>query len=157
MKLDAIDGKILELLQDDGRMTNAALAMAAGISAPAMLERIRRLEKERVILRYAALVDPARLDCGTLAFVKVSLSMHRLKNLERFTSRIQKLEQVMECHLITGEGDFLLKVAVKDMKAYEDFVFHTLSRLPGVDKVDTAFVIRTVKQKTRIPYHRKEG
>jgi Lrp/AsnC family leucine-responsive transcriptional regulator len=138
MKPDSIDEKILDLLQDDGRMTNAALAKAAGISAPAMLERIRRLEKEGIILRYAALVDPAKLNCGTFALVTVSLSMHRLKQLDRFTSRIQALEEVLECHLISGQGDFLLKVAVRDMKAYERFVF------------------RTIKQKTRIPYHGEE-
>lgn len=147
---DRIDRKILNLLQDNGRITNAKLAQEVGLSPPPMLERVKKLEKNGIIKKYVALVDPRKVDRGTIAFVEVSLRLHRQDAIEEFVTEIQKFPEVLECHHITGEEDYLLKVAVKDIEEYERFLRLKLTGFSGISKLKTYFVLRTLKQETKI-------
>jgi len=156
MNLDKIDRKILNILQSDGRITNAQLAAEVGISPSGMLERVRRLEQAGVIEKFVALLNPEKAGRGTMAVVTVSLAMHRLHAIDRFTEEINKLEEVLECYHITGEDDFLLRVAVENIQEYEHFVLHKLTRIKGVNKINTSFILSTVKYDTQFHLHDME-
>lgn len=150
MKLDEIDRKILDILQTDANITNAQLASQLGISPPGMLERVKRLENSGVIKRYVAIVDPEKLNKGTLAFIQVSLTVHQLASIEGFRESINNLEEVLECYHVAGEEDFMLKIAVKDIQEYERFVLYKLTPIKGISKINTKFVLSTFKYNTRI-------
>ena len=149
--LDDIDRQILRLLQADGRMTNAALADAVGLTATPMLARIKKLEQAGVIQRYAAIVDRQAVGCGTLAIVEVKLSEHRLATHNRFIEVVAEFPEVLELHHVAGEEDFVLKVVVPDIEQYEHFLLHRLNRVQGIDRVKTTFVLSTKKAETAIP------
>jgi Lrp/AsnC family leucine-responsive transcriptional regulator len=149
--LDHIDLKILDLLQDNGRITNARLAKEVGLSPPPMLERVRKLEKNGVIQKYVALVNPKKLDRGTVAFVAVSLRLHRQDAIQEFVAEIQKIPEILECYHIAGEEDYLLKIAIKDIAEYEKFLREKLTQFSGISKIRTYFILRTLKQETKIP------
>ncbi|MFO0634044.1 MAG: Lrp/AsnC family transcriptional regulator [Nannocystaceae bacterium] len=149
--LDAVDREVLRLLQHNGRMTNAALAEAVGLTPTPMLARIKKLEQRGVITKYVAIADAAALDRATTAFVSVKLAAHRLATHEAFLAAVTKLPEVLECHHIAGEDDFLLKVVVRDIREYEHFLLHRLSRISGIDRVQTTFVLSTAKNETAIP------
>jgi Lrp/AsnC family leucine-responsive transcriptional regulator len=149
--LDQIDRKILDILQEHGRITNAQLAKEAGISPPPMLDRVRKLEKNGYIRKYVALVDPRKLNRGTMAFVEIALSLHRQDAIQEFVEEIQKIPEVLECYHLTGETDYLLKIAIKDMDAYEQFLLQKLTRFSGISKIKTSFILNTLKQETKIP------
>ncbi|QQS36676.1 MAG: Lrp/AsnC family transcriptional regulator [Ignavibacteriales bacterium] len=151
MKIDKIDKRILEILQSDAYITNVELASRVGISPPAMLERVKRLEKSSVIKKYVALVDNNKIGKGTIALVSVSLTAHQLSSIDSFTAAIEKLDDVLECHHVSGDHDFLLKVCVKDIQAYEKFILEKLTRIKGVDRIKTTFVLSSVKNSTKIP------
>lgn len=150
MKLDTLDLKIVDILQSNGRITNSQLASEVGISPPAMLERVKRLENAGVIRQYVALVEPRFLGKEVFALVSITLAMHQLQSIDEFTQQILDLEEVLECHHVTGEDDFVLKIAVKNISAYEDLVLHKLTRIPGVSKMKTSIVLSTFKQETKI-------
>jgi Lrp/AsnC family leucine-responsive transcriptional regulator len=149
--LDNADKKILNILQANGRITNSQLAKEVGLSPPPMLERVRKLEKNGIIKKYVALVDPKKLDRGTIAFVAVSLRFHRQDAIQEFVTEIQKIPEVLECHHITGEEDYLLKVVIKDISEYERFLLEKLTRFSGISKIKTSFILSTLKQETKIP------
>lgn len=149
--LDDVDREVLRLLQGNGRMTNAALAEAVGLTPTPMLARIKKLELRGVIMKYVALVDPAALDRSTMAFVSVMLTAHKRETHEAFLAAITQFPEVLECHHIAGEDDFLLKVVLKDIRAYEQFLLHRLSRIGGIDRVRTTFVLSSAKNETAIP------
>ena len=150
-KLDHIDKEILNILQENGRITNTELASRVGMSPPPMLERVKKLEKRGIITKYVALIDPDTIDKGTMALVSVSLDRHRIKSIDQFTHAIEKLPEVMECYHITGEDDYLLKVAVKDIHEYENFILKKLTKLPALSKIKTSFILSTVKYETKFP------
>jgi len=150
MKLDNIDKKILDILQDDARITNLELAKRIGISPPATLERVKRLEKNGVIKKYVALVDPAKVSKGTFALVSVALMIHQIPSIDSFTKQINKLDEVLECYHITGSDDFMLKIAVENIEQYEKFILNKLTKIKGVSKVTTNIVLSTVKFNTKI-------
>jgi Lrp/AsnC family transcriptional regulator, leucine-responsive regulatory protein len=150
-KLDHIDNKILDILQKNGRITNAELAKRIGMSPPPMLERVRKLEKKGIIRKYVALIDPDAVGKGTIAFVAVSLDRHLIKSIGQFTRSIERLPEVMECYHITGEDDYLLKVAVRDIHEYEDFILKKLTKFPALSKIKTSFVLSTIKHETKLP------
>jgi Lrp/AsnC family leucine-responsive transcriptional regulator len=150
MRLDGVDKKILDVLQSDAYITNVELASKLGISPPAMLERVKRLEKNGVIKGYVALVDPEKVGKPTFALVSVSLAVHQLTSIEIFAREINKLPEVLECHHVTGAGDFILKVALENIQKYEKFVLEKLTRINGVDKITTMFILSTIKQTTKI-------
>jgi Lrp/AsnC family leucine-responsive transcriptional regulator len=150
MKLDNTDKKILEILQDDARITNLELANRIGISPPATLERVKRLENNGVIKKYVALVDPAKVSKGTFALVSVALMIHQIPSIDSFTKHINKLDEVLECYHITGSDDFMLKIAVENIEQYEKFILNKLTKIKGVSKVTTNIVLSTVKFNTKI-------
>ncbi len=150
MTFDQTDQKILTILQQDGRITNAKLAKEIGISPPAMLERVRRLESSGVIDRYVALLDREKAGFGLLAIIIVKLSLHQISSLQKIKENLTELEEVLECFQLTGDVDFLLKVAIKDMNAYTGFVNNKLSGIPGIQNIKTSFVLDVVKCNTQL-------
>jgi Lrp/AsnC family transcriptional regulator, leucine-responsive regulatory protein len=150
MTLDIIDRKILTILQQDGRITNAKLASEVGLSPPAVLERVRRLEASGVIDRYVAILDRAQAGFTIQTIVMVCLSHHQISSLETVKERLTRMDEVLEVHQLTGEVDFLLKVAVKDMAGYTDFVNNKLSGIPGIQNVKTSFILATLKNNTAL-------
>lgn len=150
MNLDKIDLKILELLQSNSNITNAQLAVDVGISPPASLERVKRLEKSGIISRYVAILNPNKVGMGTLAFVAVSLAKHGRATVQHFTTEIKKFPQVLECYHIAGDHDFMLKVLASNIKSYEDFMLSKLTTIKGIDKIRTSFVLSTMKFNTKI-------
>lgn len=150
MKIDSIDKQILTILQQDAQITNVELAKKVGISPPSMLERVKRLEKNEIIKRYVAIVDPMKVSKGVFAMVSVSLSAHQLSSIDQFTRIIKKLDEVLECYHVAGEEDFILKVAVSSIEEYEKFILGKLTKINGVNKINTKFVLSTVKYNTKI-------
>jgi DNA-binding Lrp family transcriptional regulator len=146
--MDATDIKILDILQRDGRITNSALAKQIHISPPPTLERVKKLEKGGVIRKYVALLDPIRVGCGTQMFVEVSLRGHTRESVTRFIEASRQIDEIMECHHVTGSCDFLLKIAVRDIPAYEELVLHKLTTLPDVANLRTMVVLSTFKDET---------
>jgi DNA-binding Lrp family transcriptional regulator len=151
MKLDPVDQKILELLQANGRMTNAELARQIHMSPSPTLERVKKLERKGYIRKYVALVDPEKVGIKCFTYVEVTLVRHGKEAVQRFMNSITRLSEVLECHHITGDADFLLKVVTRDIPAYEDFILHTLTALPDVQHLKTLVVLSTLKQETQIP------
>ncbi|MFH1852346.1 MAG: Lrp/AsnC family transcriptional regulator [Candidatus Neomarinimicrobiota bacterium] len=148
--LDQIDYKIIAILQEDGRITNAELAKQVGRSPPPVLERVKKLERNGYIDKYVALVNPRKLGVSCFTYVEVTMVRHGSEALKRVTSAITNMEEVLECHHITGEADFLLKVATRDIPAYEQFIINKLTALPDVQNLKTLVVLSTIKQETRI-------
>jgi DNA-binding Lrp family transcriptional regulator len=144
-ELDAIDCQIIALLQNDGRMTNAALADAVGLTPTPMLQRIRKLEQSGVIQRYTAVVDAAKVGRPVLAFVHVTLKNHGMQNHNKLVAIANALPQVLECHHIAGEEDFLLKVCVKDIAELEQLLLRDLSASGIVGRVNTTLVLSSSK------------
>lgn len=149
--LDETDVQILHLMQTDGRITNAELAKRVGLSPPSVLQRVRALEKAGLIRGYVALLDPERLGLKITALVMISLSLHQEQPIERFRRSIQDIAEITECYHVSGDFDFLLKVVVRDMRAYEVFLREKLSKIKGIGKISTNFVLATTKQTTQIP------
>lgn len=150
MKIDSIDKQILTILQQDAQITNVELAKKIGISPPSMLERVKRLEKSGIIKRYVAIVDPMKVSKGVFAMVSVSLSAHQLSSVDQFTKNIKKLDEILECYHVAGEEDFILKVAVSSIEEYEKFILSKLTKINGVNKINTRFVLSTTKYNTKI-------
>jgi Lrp/AsnC family leucine-responsive transcriptional regulator len=148
MKLDETDIKILRILQRDGRITNSALAKEINISPPPTSERVKKLENSGLIRKYVALLDPRAVGIGTHTFVEVKLAAHGREAVFEFLEAIQRLDEVMECHHVTGDADFLLKIAVRDIAAYENLVLHELTQLPHVGNLTTMVVLSTFKNET---------
>ena len=151
MKLDQTDIHILEILQENGRITNTLLAEKIGISPPSMLERVRKLERAGIIEKYVALVDRKKIGYGLLAIVIVSLSLHQVSSLKKVIEQLAELKEVQECYQLTGDVDFLLKVAIADMDSYTDFVNNKLSGIPGIQNIKTSFVLSCIKSNTSYP------
>ncbi|HDL19517.1 MAG TPA: Lrp/AsnC family transcriptional regulator [Bacteroidetes bacterium] len=150
MKIDKTDRKILRILQANGRITNSDLAKKIGISPPPILERVKKLEKNRVIKKYAALIDPQSIGIETFTFVEVILSRHGKDVVTLFIQAIQEIDEIMECHHVTGDADFLLKIAVKNIPAYENLVLHKLTELPDIQHLKTMVILSTPKNKTEL-------
>ncbi|MEZ0327672.1 MAG: Lrp/AsnC family transcriptional regulator [Fimbriimonas sp.] len=149
--LDEVDIQLLSLLQEDGRITNADLAKKVGLSPPSVLQRVRTLEKLGLIREYAALLDYERLGLRITALAMVSLSLHQEQPIERFRKAVQGIPEILECYHVSGEFDFLLKIVVKDIRAYEQLVRERLSKIKGIGQIKTSFVLATSKYTTRIP------
>lgn len=149
--LDAVDSAILVALQEDASLSNVRLAEKVGLSPAATLSRVRNLEKDGVIEGYAIRVNQEKIGFGLLFFVSVQLSSHDVDLVEKFRIAIRELPEVIECHFVTGGSDYLLKVAVKDRAALEDFLVKKLTPLPGVDRMQTSLVLNEVKKGTILP------
>ena len=149
--LDAIDRRILTELQADARISNAALAEAVGLSPSPCLRRVRALEAAGVIRRYAALLEPAEVGLPISVFVQVTLERQIDRALETFETAIQDRPEVMECYLMTGDADYLLRVVVSDLNAYERFLKEHLTRVSGVASIKSSFALNQVKYSTALP------
>lgn len=151
MKLDETDYKILEVLQQDGRITNSKLSSLIGISPPATLERVRRLETSGVISRYTALVDREKIGLGAMAIVSVSLAAHKLTSVDGIKEKLLEFDEVLECHQVSGKDDFILKVALESIKSYSEFAMTKLASIPGIQNFNSSFVLATIKNSTCFP------
>jgi len=145
MNLDRVDKLILSIIRDEGRITNSELARRVGLSAAPTLERVKKLERKGVIKGYQAKLDPAKIGLGVETFVEVILSRHKKDNIIEFMTAVKKIPDITGCYHITGKADFMLKVSVESIKAYEEFLLHTLSTLPGLQHVETMIIMRNVK------------
>ncbi len=141
MKLDNTDIRILEILQQDGRITTKALADQLNLSTTPVFERVKRLEREGIIKQYAALLDNRKLDLILTVFISISLTKHSRSYLEKFVKEINQYPEVMECYHIAGNFDFLLKVVAKNMEVYETFILTKLSTIANLGQVQSSFVL----------------
>lgn len=151
VKLDRIDRRILHDLQADGRMTNVELARRAGISAPPCLRRVRALEKAGLIKGYHAEINAEALGFPVTVFAQVGLSSQAEADLRSFETLVGTYPEVRECHMLTGEADFLLKVVASDWDAYQRFLSAKLTSAPNVNHVKSALVFRSSKQEPGVP------
>lgn len=149
--LDATDRRILTLLQRDGRITNADLSERVNLSASACHRRVQRLEKTGFIRGYVALVDPRRVGRQTTVFVEITLSGQADEVLDAFEREVARIPDVLECHLMTGAFDYLLKVVAADTEDFARIHRRFLARLPGVAQMRSSFALRTVRQTTALP------
>jgi Lrp/AsnC family leucine-responsive transcriptional regulator len=151
IKLDEIDRKIVSELQRSSKITNATLAERVGISPPSTLERVRKLEANGVIEGYVAIVNPEAVNKPVQAIVHVSMSRHTRANLEKVKRALLAFDEVLACWHTAGDEDFVLRVVVRDMVEYEEFVTKRLSTVGFISRIRTAFVLNTVKFTTQIP------
>lgn len=150
-EVDTTDQRILRELQSEGKLTNVELASRVGLSPSPCLARVRALERDGVISGYVALVDPNAVGLGISVFIQVTLERQIEKGLEMFESRMAAFPEVMECYLMTGESDYLLRVVVPDIKALERFIVRELTTIPGVANIKSSFALKQVKYKTSLP------
>lgn len=151
LRLDAVDRRLLTLLQDSGRATHRELARQVELSPPALQKRLQKLQDAGVIQRYAALVDREAVGLDLLCFVQVTLAHHEPEAVQGFRDALRGIPEVLECHHLTGEFDYLMKVVVRNHKALERLLFEKLTPIRGVDKVRTSIVLRAIKESTALP------
>jgi Lrp/AsnC family leucine-responsive transcriptional regulator len=151
MELDTTDWKILRLLQSDARISNVELARQVGLSPSPCLNRVRTLEQSGYISRYVSLLDPLRVGLKVSVFIQVTLEKQIKPALEAFERAIRDRPEVMECYLMTGDADYLLRVVVPDLQAVEHFILNFLSRVPGVGNIRSSFALKQVKYQTALP------
>ena len=149
--LDVIDRQILENLQNDARMRNVELAEKVGLSPSPCLRRVGNLEETGVIRGYATLVDAEAVGLPVSVFVSVTLEKQIEKTLEKFEKEIRARPEVMECYLMTGDADYLLRVVTADLGAYERFLIEHLTRIPGVASIKSSFALKQVAYRTALP------
>jgi len=149
--LDKVDKSMLRALQADGRLSNVELARKISLSPPAAHARLRRLEKDGYIRQYTAVVDREKAGYDLLCFIHISLQMHQVTQVEKFREATRKMPEVLECHHITGDYDYLLKVVLKNRKDLERFVVDKLTPIPGVARIHTSLVFTEVKSTMALP------
>ena len=149
--IDETDKTILRLLQADGRVSNAEIARRVGLSAPATHARIRRLEETGVIRRYATLLDRETIGYDMVCFINVSLQLHQFEAIERFKELVQDMPEVLECHHITGEFDYLLKAVFRNRDELQAFVVNKLTPIPGMARINTSLVLIEIKATQELP------
>ncbi|MCW5624420.1 MAG: Lrp/AsnC family transcriptional regulator [Burkholderiales bacterium] len=149
--LDSTDWKILAHLQENARLTNVELARLVNLSPSPCLARVRALETEGLISRYVSLLDPLALGLQVSVFIQVRLEKQVETALDVFEKAMLERPEVMECYLMTGEADYLLRVVVPDIQALQDFIVNFLSRVPGVGNIQSSFALKQVKYKTALP------
>jgi Lrp/AsnC family transcriptional regulator, leucine-responsive regulatory protein len=151
MLLDATDWNILARLQEEARVSNVELAKSVHLSPSPCLARVRALEEARVIQRYVTLLDPLKLGLTVSVFIQVSLEKQMRNALDTFESSMLAREEVMECYLMTGDADYLLRVVVRDVQSLERFIVDYVARIPGVSSIKSSFALKQVKYKTALP------
>lgn len=151
ISLDATDIRILSALQTQGRLKNVDLATRIGLSASPCLARVKALETSGIIDRYVALVKPASVGLGVSVFIQVTLERQVEQALERFESRMLAFDEVMECYLMTGDSDYLLRLVLPDMESLQRFIVRELTTIPGVSNIKSSFALKQVKYKTALP------
>jgi Lrp/AsnC family leucine-responsive transcriptional regulator len=153
--LDEIDYRILQQLQERARMSNVELAGKVGLSPAPCLRRVHALEKTGVIRKHVSLVDPNAVNLGVTVFVQISLDLQVEGRLELFERAVLKRPEVLECYLMTGDSDYLLRIVVPDVAAYERFLKDSLTRIEGVAGIKSSFALKQVKYSTALPLTQK--
>jgi Lrp/AsnC family leucine-responsive transcriptional regulator len=151
MKIDAVDIRILNELQADGSLTNLELAKRVHLSPSPCLTRVKALENDGVIDRYVALVQPKSLGLNLSVFISISLKEQSKSALAAFEKSIADHDEIMECYLMTGDSDYLIRVAVADITALEKFILEQLTPIAGIEKIRSSFALKQVKYKTALP------
>ena len=151
MHLDTVDLRILRELQQDGSLTNVELARRVHLSPSPCLARVKVLEANGVIGRYVALLSAKALGLGLNVFISISLTTQSKQSLADFEQRIAEHDEVMECYLMTGDSDYLIRIAVADMAALEKFILEQLTPIPGIEKIRSSFALKQVRYKTALP------
>jgi DNA-binding Lrp family transcriptional regulator len=151
LRLDSTDWEILGLLQTDARMSNVELAKAVGLSPSPCLHRVRALEQAGYISRYVTLLDALRVGLKVSVFIHVTLERQIESALERFETAIRGRPEVMECYLMTGDADYLIRVVVADIQVLEEFILKFLTKLSGVGNIRSSFALKQVKYQTALP------
>lgn len=151
LRLDEVDIKLLRMLQKDGRITNVELAKRVGLSPPSVLQRVRRLEDNGLIKGFAGLLDPESVGFNLIVIAMVSLALHEEQAIERFRKSVVGFPNVLECLHVSGDFDFMLKIVVTDIHAYEKFVREDLSAIKGIGKIHSCFVLAVNKSTTDLP------
>jgi Lrp/AsnC family leucine-responsive transcriptional regulator len=149
-KLDAIDLKILDELQRDGRLSNVALARSVGLSPTPCTERVRALEAAGIIAGYAARLDAERLDLGLIVFIEIAIDRTSQDAFDQFAAAMTRIPQVQECYMVAGGFDYLVKVRVPDMAAYREFLGEVLSKVPGIRETRSYAVMERVKESAAV-------
>jgi DNA-binding Lrp family transcriptional regulator len=152
VKLDKVDLKILKILQENSKITNLDLSKRVGLSPAPTLERVKKLENNDVVTAYQAKVNTTALGLNVQTFVLVDLAWQEEDALENFINKLHDIEEVVECYIITGEADFLLKIICKDIPTYEKILFKTLSQIDEIERLKTLMTLSNVKQNNILPY-----
>jgi Lrp/AsnC family leucine-responsive transcriptional regulator len=149
--IDAIDRKIIGALQEDGKMTVQEVSERVGLSQSPCARRIRILEEAGIIKGYTAIVDQKKVGLPISAFASIKLERQREDNLDRFAQAVARWPEVADCYLMTGQRDYLLRIVVRDLEAYEDFLKDKLTRLEGVASIETSFALGQIKRSEKFP------
>ena len=153
VKMDKLDLKILRLLQENSKITNLELSKRIGLSPAPTLERVKKLEQQKIILSYHAKVDAAAIGLNVKTFLLVSLAWQKENALESFIKKVNAIDEITECYIITGDADFLLKVVCKDIPTYEKLLFKTLSQIDEIERLKTLMTLSKVKKEKVLPYN----
>ena len=151
IKLDAIDKRLLELLQGDSKINVKEISAQLGLTKTPIYERMKRYEREGIIKKYVAVLDTDKIENSMVIFCQVALENQKLEALKEFKKAIAHISEVMECYLMGGANDFLLKVVVKDLNAYHQFSAGILAALPNVSQIKSTFVLNEIKRSSVIP------
>ena len=151
MKIDTIDKKILKTLQKNAKITNARLSKEIGLSPAPTLERVRKLETRGIISGYHAKLDKSKIGLGVSTYVMVSLKSHNKKNLDLFIEKIKDVENIVECHHITGSGDFILRIVAEDIESYQELMLDKVSEIEVTDSLQSMVILSTFKDNKVIP------
>ena len=151
-KLHKIDLKILKILQENSKITNLDLSKKIGLSPAPTLERVKKLEQSGIVESYHAMVNPQSIGLNVKTFVQVSLAWQKENALNNFLEKIKEIEEIVECYIITGEADFLMKIICKDIPTYEQLLFKTLSQIEEIERLKTLMTLSTVKDSKLLPY-----
>ncbi|WP_420316445.1 Lrp/AsnC family transcriptional regulator [Ekhidna sp.] len=156
IKLDKIDRKILDILQSNAKITNAQLSKDIGLSPAPTLERVKKLETSGIIKSYHAKLDTDKVGLGVHTFVQVSLKGHNKKNIDAFINEINSIPEVIECHHITGSGDFILKIICSDIQSYQKLMLEKVSEIEVVDGLQSMIILSTFKDSKVMPVPENE-
>lgn len=151
-KLDEIDKRILELLQDDSNINIKEIAGKLNMTKTPIYERIKRLEKEKIIEKYIAVVDRKKITSSIIVFLSGSLDVKKFEEINEFYEAIEKIPEIMECYLMGGDTDFILKVICPSLDTYHDFFSRKIATLPRIGQIKSSFVINEVKRSTVLPF-----
>lgn len=156
-KLDTLDLKILKILQQNSKITNLDLSKKIGLSPAPTLERVKKLENSGIVASYHAQIAPESMGLSVKTFVLVSLAWQKENALENFIDKINQVDEIVECYIITGEADFLMKLVCKDIPTYEKLLFKTLSKIEEIERLKTLMTLSTVKDSKILPYDYESG
>jgi DNA-binding Lrp family transcriptional regulator len=146
--MDKVDRKILMQLQQNAKQNTKEIANKVGLSVTPTYERIKKLEKQQIIKSYVALLDRAKIGKQVIAYCQINLEKHKKKMIDNFKDRVIAFPEIMECHYISGNFDFLIKIVTEDMNAYQIFINEKLSAVDGISTIQSSFVMNSVKEST---------